>query len=111
MDDLGYLILLPSPPNFWDDRSVLSMLLPHPPCLASFPGLTHQTGDMGVLGGTVRLCVSQWAVGEAGPNGLPVSSSLSHQFVVCEPGEITGSFNERKQGVLWGFCLKSIGVH
>jgi hypothetical protein len=41
-------------------------------------------------------------VGEAVPNGLPVSSSLSDQFVVCEPGEIAGSFNERKQGFFLG---------
>jgi hypothetical protein len=69
------------------------------------PGMTHQAGNMAVLGGIVRLCISQWA----GPKELPVSSSLSHQSVVCEPVEIAGSVNERKQEVLcvwWGVPQK-----
>lgn len=101
-------ILLPQLPKGWDDRFVLSMLPPHPACLASFLGLMSQAGNMAVLE-IVKLSVSQGAVGEAGP--IPVSSSLSRQFVVCEPMEIAGSFNERKQGVLCFLCPKSVGLH
>lgn len=43
-----------------------------------------------------RACALPVGRGRGWPQELPVPSSLSHQFVVCEPVEIAGSINERK---------------
>ena len=90
-------ILLLQLPKGWDDRSVLSMLPPHPPCLASLPGLTHQAG---VLGGTARL----WE--RLSPMGFLFLHLFQISLWFVNPGKLQAVSMKENKGFCGGFASK-----